>query len=153
MLRRSFVTLALASPFFTPAHAAVPVSASGAGPTAIGGHDTVSYHLPAVRQSHRVLAGDARFVVMYLGARWQFASRESAERFAAEPARYVPQYNGFCANALALGEGLIRTEGTVWEFFGDRLYLFFAERGRQRWLTGDWQSYRSQADVAWQAAR
>ncbi len=152
MLRRSFATLMLAIPFFTSAHAAAPVSASGPGPIAIGGHDTVSYHQPAVRQSHAALAGETRFVVLYLGARWQFASGESAARFAAEPARYVPQYNGFCANALSLGEGLIRTSGAVWEFFGDRLYLFYAERGRQRWLTGDWQSYRSQADAAWRAA-
>lgn len=151
MLRRSFATLVLSSPLFTPARAAPPVSTSGAGQIAIGGHDTVSYHLPAVRQSHMALAGDTRFVVSHLGARWQFASHESAQRFAAAPARYVPQYNGFCANALSLGEGLIRTDGTVWEFFDERLYLFFAERGRRRWLTGDWQSYRSQADAAWQA--
>lgn len=153
MLRRSFAALVLSSPFFTRVHAAPPVSASGASQTAIGGHDTVSYHAPAVRQSHAVLAGEQRFVVPYLGASWQFASRDSADRFAADPARYLPQYNGFCANALSLGEGLIRTNGAVWEFFGDRLYLFYAERGRKRWLTGDWQSYRNQANAAWLAAQ
>ena len=152
MLRRIFAALVLSSPFFTPVRAAPPVSASGASQTAIGGYDTVSYHLPAVRQSHAAFVGEERFAVPYLGARWQFASRESAQRFAAEPVRYLPQYNGFCANALSLGEGLIRTNGAVWEFFGDRLYLFYAERGRQRWLTGNWQSYLGQADAAWLAA-
>ena len=93
--------------------AAEPVSTSFFGNTAIGGQDTVSYHDPAVRQAHKVRAGDARFEVAYLGASWRFASRESAERFAADPAKYVPHYNGFCANALALGEGLIKTDGTV----------------------------------------
>ncbi len=132
-----------------PARAAEPVSTGFFGNTAIGGHDTVSYHTPAVRQAHAVLAGESRFEVRYLGASWRFASRESADRFAADPARYVPHYNGHCANALSLGEGLVTTNGKVWEFFGDALFLFYAEAGRQRWLTGDWKAYRAQADAAW----
>jgi len=51
--------------------------------------------------------------------------------------------------ALSLGEGLIKTDGTVWEFFGGNLHLFYAERGRQRWLNGDWEAYKVQADKAW----
>ncbi len=152
MLRRSFSILVLCGFAWGPVHAAEPVSTGFFGDTAIGGKDTVSYHLPAQRKAHRVLEGDARFEVAYLGANWRFASRESAERFAADPAKYIPSYNGFCANALALGEGLIRTDGSIWEFFGDRLYLFYGERGRQRWLGGDWTVYRQQADAAWQAA-
>jgi YHS domain-containing protein len=137
---------------FVQARADGPVSTGFSGNTAIGGHDTVSYFTPEVRQSRQVLAGETRYEVQHLGATWRFASRASAERFAADPARYVPQYNGHCANALALGEGLIPTSGKVWEFFGDRLYLFFAERGRQRWLAGDWKVYRATADAAWKAA-
>jgi hypothetical protein len=38
----------------------------------------------------------------------------------------------------------------VWEFFDNKLHLFYAERGRQRWLNGDWKAYRQQADKAWQ---
>jgi hypothetical protein len=135
-----------------PAVAAEPVSTGFLSSTAIGGQDTVSYFAPEVRQTHKVLTGDKRYEVQHLGATWRFASRQSAERFAADPAKYVPNYNGHCANALSLGEGLIATDGTVWEFFGDALFLFYAERGRQRWLTGDWKAYRVQADTAWQAA-
>ncbi len=134
-----------------PALAGEPVSTGFFGNTAIGGRDTVSYFAPEVRRTHTVLAGDRRHEVQYLGATWRFASRESAERFAADPARYVPNYNGHCANALSLGEGLIATDGTVWEFFGDELFLFYAERGRQRWLGGDWKTYRATADAAWKA--
>ncbi len=135
-----------------PASAAEPVSTGFFSSTAIGGQDTVSYFAPEVRKAHQVLSGDKRFEVQHLGASWRFASRESADKFAADPARYVPNYNGHCANALSLGEGLIATDGKVWEFFGDQLFLFYAERGRQRWLDGDWKAYRAQADTAWQAA-
>ena len=133
------------------AQAAEPVSTSVFGNTAIGGKDTASYHTDGVKQSHKVAEGDKRFEVKYLGATWRFASQASADRFAANPAAFAPRYNGYCANALSSDEGLVRTDGEVWEFFGDKLYLFYAEGGRQRWLKGDWQVYRKQADAAWQA--
>ena len=143
------LTLVLA--FITPAFAAEPVSTGWVGNTAIGGKDTVSYFDAKVRESHQVVEGVERFEVQHLGATWRFASQASAEKFAANPEAYVPEYNGFCSNALALGEGLIRTDGSVWEFFGDKLHLFYAERGRQRWLDGDWKAYNREAAKAWAA--
>ena len=130
--------------------AAQPVSTGYWGATAIGGHDSVAYHAEAARNQHAEVKGDKRFVVEWSGAKWYFASQASADKFAADPQRYRPEYNGHCSNALSLGEGLIATDGTVWEFFDDKLHLFYAERGRQRWLMGDWQAYRDEADRAWQ---
>lgn len=140
----------LLAAFTTLAHAAEPVSTGWVNGAAIGGKDTVSYYSADVKASHQVVEGNSTFTVQYLGAPWRFASKASADRFAANPAAYVPQYNGHCSNALSQGEGLISTNGSVWEFFGDKLHLFYAERGRQRWLTGDWQAFRQQADKAWQ---
>ncbi len=140
----------LLAAFTTLAHAAEPVSTGWVNGAAIGGKDTVSYFSADVKASHQVVEGNSTFTVQYLGAPWRFASKASADRFAANPAAYVPQYNGHCSNALTQGEGLISTNGSVWEFFGDKLHLFYAERGRQRWLTGDWQAFRQQADKAWQ---
>ena len=140
----------LLAAFTTLAHAAEPVSTGWLNGVAIGGKDTVSYYSADVKASHQVVEGNSTFTVQYLGAPWRFASKASADKFAANPAAYVPQYNGHCSNALSQGEGLISTNGSVWEFFGDKLHLFYAERGRQRWLTGDWQAYRQQADKAWQ---
>lgn len=126
-----------------------PVSKSYLGGVAIGGVDTTAYHLPAVRESHLEIMGSSKFTVEWKEAKWHFASSQAAAKFAADPARYQPQYNGFCSNALSSGEGLIATDGTTWEFFGERLHLFYAERGRQRWLHGDWQAYKKVADKAW----
>ena len=76
-------------------------------------------------------ANEKRFEVKHRGANWRFASKESAAKFAANPAACLPQYNGHCANALSPGEGLVSTDGSVWEFFGDKLHLFYAKAGRQ----------------------
>ncbi len=54
-----------------------------------------------------------------------------------------------CFNALSLGEGLIKTDGTVWDLFGGKLHLFYTERGRHRWLNGNWKAYKVQADKTW----
>ena len=127
-----------------------PVSKSYWGSVAIGGVDTVAYHSTEVRKNHSAIKGQKKFSVEWKGANWQFASQSSADKFAADPARYRPLYNGHCSNALSLGEGLIKTDGSVWEFFGENLHLFYAEQGRQRWLNGDWKSYKTEADIAWE---
>ncbi|QCB46295.1 YHS domain-containing (seleno)protein [Hydrogenophaga sp. PAMC20947] len=150
-LIKTLSVFALGLALFAPAFAAEPVSTSYFGNTAIGGKDTVSYFSVKARSSHQVVEGLDRFEVEHLGATWRFASQASADKFTANPAAYVPEYNGYCSNALASGEGLIKTDGSVWEFFGDKLHLFYAEAGRQRWITGDWKAYNQEAAKAWAA--
>lgn len=127
-----------------------PVSASRLSAVAIGGHDTVAYHELDSDPQQKAVAGSKTYTVEYKGAKWRFASQRSSELFAADPQRYAPSYNGHCANALSLGEGLIRTDGAHWEIFGDSLYLFYAPRGRERWLDGDWAAFKVLADAAWE---
>ncbi|GLS92395.1 hypothetical protein GCM10007916_34660 [Psychromonas marina] len=126
-----------------------PVSKSYFGSVAISGVDTIAYHQLKGKKDNQAMMGNSRYSVEWKGANWYFVSQQSAEKFAADPARYQPNYNGFCANALSLGEGLIKTDGSVWAFFDDQLFLFYSEAGRQRWLKGDWKSYNRQAKKAW----
>lgn len=130
-------------------HAAEPVSKSRFGGVAIGGHDAVAYHELQRDPQAPAVEGSKRHTVEYKGAKWHFASAESSERFRADPDSFAPAYNGFCANALSLGEGLVRTDGTHWEIFDDKLYLFYAAAGRERWTDGNWKSYKKDADTAW----
>jgi YHS domain-containing protein len=125
-----------------------PVSQSFFG-VAIGSMDTVAYHDPAAIAEHRASEGEKTWTHEWRGAKWRFASRENYEQFKADPDRYRPAYGGHCANALSLGEGLVKTDGTHWEIFGDRLFLFYAARGRDRWTGGDWAAYHQEADRAW----
>ncbi|NQZ30928.1 MAG: hypothetical protein HRU06_06615 [Oceanospirillaceae bacterium] len=141
--------LILSLSFFSVLLQAEPVSKSYWGDKAIGSHDTVAYHQDAVKKAHKAVTGNQQFIVKYSGANWYFVSAASAAKFAQDPDKYKPLFNGFCANALSLGEGLVPTNGKIWEFFGDQLHLFYAEAGRQRWLTGDWQQYQQVAHSAW----
>ena len=127
-----------------------PVSKSWVGGVAIDSHDTVAYHHPDAITQHVATKGKGSFEVEWKGATWRFSTEENRDAFVANPEKYSPAYNGHCANALSLGEGLIRTDGTHWEIFGDQLYLFYASRGRDRWTGGDYTIYKAQADKAWQ---
>lgn len=131
------------------AFAEEPVSKSRRG-VAIGSHDTVAYH-SLTRDPHaKAVAGKKSWVVEYLGAKWRFASQESADLFRANPEKYKPAYNGYCANALSIGNGLVKTNGKTWEIFGDQLFLFYAEAGRKRWLsTDDISEFKAVADAEW----
>ena len=136
--------------FTVTATAAEPVSKSRLTGVAIDGHDSVAYHQIERDPQQDAVEGLKMYTVEYKGASWRFASKQSSELFAANPAKYSPQYNGHCANALSLGEGLIRTDGTHWEIFEDNLYLFYAARGRTRWTVGNWEAYKIVADAAWE---
>lgn len=133
------------------AMAAEPVSKSRFGGVAIGGKDTVAYHTLARSPQASALGGKKSFVVKYKGAKWRFADQATADKFSAEPEKYTPAYNGHCANALSIGEGLIRTDGTHWEIYEDNLYLFYAAKGRTRWNDGNWKRYKVDSDAAWAA--
>ena len=122
-----------------------PVSTGYVGSTAIGQHDVTAYHL-----NRSATKGDKRFLHEWKGAKWYFATVKQRDLFAANPTKYSPAYNGFCSNALTLNEGLIHTDGKVWHIFGDQLHLFYAERGRVRWVNGDYKALKKEADAAWE---
>ena len=144
---KALVALLLLS-WSTISMAAEPVSKSLFGGIAIGSHDTVAYHQQASDQ-HQEIKGDRSYTVEWKGAKWRFATQADSEAFAANPEKYSPAYNGFCANALSLGNGLLKTDGSHWQIFGDQLFLFYAQQGRERWLSGNFENYKETADKAW----
>lgn len=125
-----------------------PVSTGFIGNTAVGGHDVTVYHQLA--SDDKAIKGEKVHTVKWKGADWHFVSEEDSKKFAANPEKFAPAYNGHCANALSLGEGLIRTNGKYWAIFDEQLYLFFAPRGAKRWqAASDYREYKTEADRAW----
>jgi YHS domain-containing protein len=68
------------------------------GATAIDGYDPVAYFTMT-----RAVRGVAEFSHIWLGATWQFANTKHREMFMVDPPKYVPQYGGYCAEALSNG--------------------------------------------------
>lgn len=146
---KPLVSAAVMIIFSSVAFADQPVSTGFLSDVAIGGKDPVAYVSQASANSTEAVKGSKQFEFDWHGATWRFATAESRDKFAASPQRWVPEFNGHCANALSLGEGLVNTDGTVWQFFDDRLFLFYAERGLRRWQQGNYPEYLAEAEAAW----
>lgn len=94
---------------------------------AVRGTDVVAYF-----REGRAVAGRAEFVHEYNGTVWRFSSAANRDAFAAEPARYAPQYGGFCAWAVAQGYRA-PIDPDAWRIVDGKLYLNFSRSIQLRW--------------------
>jgi len=143
------ITLLALGLFLPAAQAGEPVSKSYFGGIAIDGKDAVAYHKVGETDPHKASKGSKSWKAEWKGTTWLFTNEADRDLFAANPESYAPAYNGFCANALSLGKGLLKTDGTHWQIFDGQLYTFYAAPGRVRWLAGDFREYKIAADKAW----
>ena len=122
--------------------------------SAIEGYDTVAYFdldasdldadgLPNTEG----VKGKAEFSATYEGATWLFSSQENLDKFEAEPAKYAPAYNGYCAYAAAKGS-LAKTDPNAWRVIDGKLYLNFSSSVQRRWVK-DIPGHISQANENW----
>ena len=65
---------------------------------ALHGFDPVAYFT-----QNKAVKGEPVLTASYQGVTYQFASKEDQAAFGASPAKYVPQYGGFCALATSIG--------------------------------------------------
>ena len=65
---------------------------------AIKGHDPVAYF-----KDGKPIKGSPEHKAEYKGSVFHFSSKANRDAFAADPAKYAPQYNGFCAFGAAGG--------------------------------------------------
>lgn len=96
----------------------------GGGSLMLGGTDVVAYFTEG-----RHVVGSERFASVHRGVHFHFASAEHRALFEAAPERYLPRYNGYCANGIAYA---IPWGGSpeVWRIHDGRLYIFGGETSR-----------------------
>lgn len=93
---------------------AVNVDAKGIG---LQGHDPVAYFTVGAPT-----AGDSAFTARHDGVTYLFASAANRDTFKAAPAKYAPQFGGFCAMGVAL-EKKLDGDPTAWTVADGKLYL------------------------------
>ena len=98
-----------------------PVRATAIGQDSsvmLDGHDVVSYFTQG-----RHAMGTPQFKSVHQGVAFYFASAEHKALFDREPAKYVPQYGGFCANGIVYGIPW-GGDADTWRIVGGKLYIF-----------------------------
>jgi len=106
------------------------------------GHDPVAYF--SVGQPVR---GYPELSAQFGGVTYYFASEDNRRRFVAEPAKYEPQYGGFCADGAAYGVKL-GSDPTEFAIHDGRLFIFGDVVGREFWkLRPEWDVEKG--DLMW----
>ena len=95
---------------------------------AVQDYDVVTYHT-----GKRPLRGNGNFVANHDGAVYLFSSLENLELFEANPDRYVPAYNGYCALGVSVGKKFIG-DPEVWRVVDGRTYLNLDAAIQSNWL-------------------
>lgn len=112
----------------------------------LDGHDPVAYFTEGAARR-----GDDAYMMDWNGQRWQFMSAANRDVFAADPARYAPQYGGNCAWAVAEGY-LAPVDPNAWAIVNGKLYLNANRRIQHRWER-DIPGFIARADANWPALR
>lgn len=123
MKNRLFATVgalavALAAPLVAlaaePAKPLVNVNKNG---VLVDGYDVVAYFTDGAP-----VQGSSAFTSSHGGATYWFASAEHKALFDAEPAKYAPQFGGFCAYAVSR-KGLRPIDPAIFHFVDGKLFL------------------------------
>jgi YHS domain-containing protein len=79
--------------------AAVAAAINQTGGVALKGYDPVAYFTES-----KAVQGSDQFITQYQGATYKFESAAHRDAFVANPAKYAPQYGGYCAYGVAHGD-------------------------------------------------
>jgi YHS domain-containing protein len=115
-----------------------------AGPGAKG------YDAGAYFTDGRPTPGTDRYTYDYGGVKWQFASKEHRDAFAANPAKYTPQYGGFCSWGVSVGKLFDVDPVNGWKIVDGKLYLNFNAEINDTFAK-DARSFIAKADRNWPA--
>jgi YHS domain-containing protein len=136
------VGLAVAAVSVPAIAAKAPVSTGLLNNVAVGGHDAVAYF-----RGGKPVLGSRDHSVQSQGAEYRFASAANRDAFQAEPARYAPQYGGYCAWAVAQGY-TAPGDPKVWKIVNGKLYLNYNQDVGRKW-EADVPGFIRKGDANW----
>ncbi|WP_166383708.1 MULTISPECIES: YHS domain-containing (seleno)protein [unclassified Polaribacter] len=115
------------------------------------GYDVVSYFV-----DKKPVEGKKKFVAAYDGAKFQFSSEEHLKMFTENPEKYVPQYGGYCAYAVAEKNTKMYIDAEAYEIRDGKLYLFYSSffgNKLEDWKEGNTKKLQIKADKNWQGLK
>ena len=140
---KTFLVIAAIGAFATMAHAGEVANIDKKG-LALQGYDPVGYFTDG-----KPVKGSPEFATTYKSATYQFASAEHKALFDNSPAKYEPQFGGFCGYAASINK-LAPIEVEYFQVLHDRLVLQHNEKAWKLWHQ-DVEGNLKKADANWPA--
>jgi len=86
---------------------------------AVNGYDVVAYF------NNEAIKGSKKFTTNYDGVHYQFSSQAHLDTFKLAPEKFIPQYGGYCAYAIAEKSKKVGINPKTFEIKDGKLYLFY----------------------------
>ncbi len=127
MLRSVFAVAVLAFAMLSGCATHNTVSDGADSNLMLKGHDPVAYFTIG-----RPTKGDPAIKAEHAGVTYRFASAANRAQFVKEPAKYAPQYNGYCSNGAVYGIPL-GGEAENFKIVDGRLFMFGGANSKKYW--------------------
>lgn len=113
---------------------------------AVQGYDVVAYFLDTA------IKGKDSFSYQHQNVTYKFSNLENLEKFKSNPLKYMPQYGGFCAYAIAAKGEKVGVNPKTFQILDNKLYLFYNSWGvntLDNWNEEGKEKLKKQADINW----
>ena len=106
------------------------------------GYDPVAYFA-----SNAAVQGNPKYKAAYKGATYYFVSENHRKLFKKDPARYAPQYGGYCAMAVSMGQ-LEDADPKMFVVHRDKLLVQRNEKAHKMFMSNP-DMFHEKADQQW----
>jgi len=113
----------------------------------VEGYDVVSYFTKS-----KPIEGKKKFQTTFDGAKFKFSSQKNLDLFTANPKKYIPQYGGYCAYAIAAKKIKMNIDAEAYEIRDGKLYLFYSSwlgNKLEDWQKGNTKNLQKKGDKNW----
>ena len=76
-------------------------------------------------QSNIAKKGKRKYTTEYQDIKYKFISKENLNKFLATPEKFLPEYGGWCAYAMALNGSKVKINPKSFQIHDGKLYLFY----------------------------
>jgi YHS domain-containing protein len=113
---------------------------------ALKGYDVVSYF-----QTDAPQKGDKAYQFEWGGVTWHFSNLQNLEQFKEDPARFTPQYGGWCAYGMS-NNYKAPTDPVAWTIIDNKLYLNYNRKVQEEWSKKT-EEFINRADRNWEVLK
>ncbi|MBL4605792.1 MAG: YHS domain-containing protein [Flavobacteriaceae bacterium] len=115
------------------------------------GFDVVSYFV-----DKKPTEGKKQYQTTYDGVKFKFSSEKNLNLFVQSPTKYVPQYGGYCAYAIAAKKTKMYIDPDAYEIRDGKLYLFYNSWLSNKltvWQEGNTKELQKKGDENWKVLK
>lgn len=112
----------------------------------VEGYDVVEYF------NDKAIEGAQKYTFNHDGVKFKFSTEENLNKFKSDPKKYIPQYGGWCAYAIADSDKRVSIDPETFQILDGKLYLFynaFFTNTLNSWNKEGPEKLRIKADENW----